>query len=180
MESTDLLLVGAEVSVAFAGFAGIIATFQFRGATQVKRGDVVGLTMIVQMSLNCALLSALPLLLSTFKLEATTIWTLCSLYGAIYTAYSMQSLHRSMRGATRRRSLRLLFGSFQAVFGCVVFMQFLNAANFIFHREPGPYITGIVLGLGLVGYMFGRLLLRPLWKAVREQEAANPTNTTTV
>ena len=105
MESTDLLLVGAEVSVAFAGFAGIIATFQFREAKQVKRGDVVGLTMIVQMSLNCALLSALPLLLSTFKLEATTIWTICSLYGGTYTAYSMQSVHRNMRGATQRWTL---------------------------------------------------------------------------
>lgn len=179
MESTDLFLVGAEVSVAFAGFAGIIATFQFREAKQIKRGDVVGLTMIVQMSLNCALLSALPLLLSTFKLQATTIWTLCSLYGGIYTAYSMLSVHRDMRGATKRWSLRLLFGSFQVVFGFVVLIQFLNASNLIFHREPGPYIAGIVAGLGLVGYMFGRLLLRPLWRAVSDQEAANLAKTTT-
>ncbi len=175
MESTDLLLVGAEVSIAFAGFAGIIATFQFRGAERVRRGDVVGLAMIVQLSLNCALLSALPLLLSTFKLEAATIWTICSLYGGTYTVYTMQSVHRNMRGATQQWTLRLLFGSFQAVFASVVFIQFLNASNLIFHREPGPYIAGIVLGLGLVGYMFGRLLLRPLWIAVSEQEAANHT-----
>lgn len=175
MESTDLLLVGAEISVAFAGFAGIIATFQFSEAKRVKRGDVVGLTMIVQMSLNCALLSALPLLLSTFKLEATTIWTICSLYGGTYTVYSMQSIYRNMRGATRKRSLRLLFNSFQTVFASVAVVQFLNASNLIFHREPGPYIAGIVIGLGLVGYMFGRLLLRPLWIAVSEQEAASHT-----
>ena len=180
MESTGLFLVGAEVSIAFAGFAGIIATFQFREAKQIKRADVVGLAMIVQMSLNCALLSALPLLLSTFTLQATTIWTLCSLYGGIYTIYSMLSIHRKMRGAVKRWSRRLLFGSFQAVAGCVVLIQFLNASNLIFHREPGPYIAGIVVGLGLVGYLFGRLLLRPLWMAVSEQEAANLGKGTTV
>jgi hypothetical protein len=171
MEGTDLFLVGAEVSVAFAGFAGIIATFQFREVKEIKRGDVVGLTMIVQMSLNCALCSVLPLLLSMFNLSATSIWTICSIYGGFYTAYSMQSLHRSMYGATKRMSLRLLFGSFQVLFGCVVVVQFLNASDLFFHREPGPYVAGIIIGLGLVGYMFGRLLLRPLWTAVRIQEA---------
>ena len=80
-----------------------------------------------------------------------------------------------MRGVTQRWTLRLLFGSFQAVFASVVFIQFLNASNLIFHREPGPYIAGIVLCLGVVGYMFGRLLLHPLWVAVSEQEAANHT-----
>ena len=91
----------------------------------------------------------------------------------------MLSIHRNMRGAVKRWSRRLLFGSFQAVFGCVVLIQFLNASNLIFHREPGPYIVGIVVGLGLVGYLFGRLLLRPLWMAFSEQEAANLAKTTT-
>ena len=73
----------------------------------------------------------------------------------------------------------MLFGSFQAIFGIVALAQFLNASNLIFQREPGPYISGIILGLGMVGYMFGRLLLRPLWVAVSEQEATNLTKTTT-
>lgn len=170
MEGIDLFLVGAEVSVAFAGFAGIIATFQFRDTEHLKRGDVVGLTMIVQMSLNCALLSALPLLLFMFNLSAPSIWAICSLYGGFYTAYSMYGVHRSMYGATKRMSLRLLFGSFQVIFGCVAVVQFLNASNLVFYREPGPYVAGIILGLGLVGYMFSRLLLRPLWTAVQFQE----------
>jgi len=85
----------------------------------------------------------------------------------------MLTTHRNMRGATKRWATRLLFGSFYAVFGLGVLVQFLNASNLIFHREPGPYIAGIILGLGMVGYMFGRLLLRPLWRAVKEQEAVD-------
>ena len=45
MDAAELLLVGIEVSVAFAGFAGVIATFQFRGAARIDCGDVVGLTI---------------------------------------------------------------------------------------------------------------------------------------
>ena len=54
MEITDLLLVSIEISVAFAGFAGIIATFQYRGEKQAKKGDVIGISMIVHLSLGCA------------------------------------------------------------------------------------------------------------------------------
>ena len=83
MEPSDFLLVGIEVSVAFAGFAGIIATFQFSDRTKIKRGDVVGLTMIVQNSLLAAFASALPLVLYTFDLSDETIWSLVSGVGAV-------------------------------------------------------------------------------------------------
>ena len=54
MDASKLLLVGIEVSVAFAGFAGVIATFQFKDAVRIDRGDVVGVTMIVNFGLWCA------------------------------------------------------------------------------------------------------------------------------
>ena len=47
MQGADLLLVGTEVSVAFAGFAGIIATFQAKGEKHISRGDLVGLDIVV-------------------------------------------------------------------------------------------------------------------------------------
>lgn len=173
MDSSDLLLVGAEIGVALAGFAGIIATFQLRDDKTIRRGDVVGLSMIVQMSLGCALLCIIPLVLSVIRVDEATVWAVCSGIGAIYTSYSSQSIHRNMRGATRKKSLRLLFGAFHVGFACVVLAQILNVMDLVFHREPGPYLIGITLGLALVGYMFGRLLLRPLWIRVREQEASN-------
>jgi hypothetical protein len=176
METIDLLLVGVEVSVAFAGFAGIIATFQFRGESIVKRGDIVGLSMIVQSSLTCAALSVLPLILFIFEIRDAMVWAICSGVGAVSVGNSMYGIDKNMRGAVRRLSLRIFFGALQGLFALVVLAQLLNAADIVFHREPGPYITGIVMGLGLVGYMFGRLLLRPLWSAVRRQEADSLTS----
>ena len=173
MDPNELLLVGIEVSVAFACFAGIVATFQFGGATEVKRGDVVGLSLIVQISLMSALLCMLPLILSIYGIEAPNVWAICSAVGAVYTACSIYYVDKNMRGAVRRMSLRLMFGSFQGVFALVVVVQVLNASDILFHRVPGPYLTGIAIGFCLDGYMFARLLLRPLWLAVREQEAGS-------
>ena len=170
MNVSDLLLVGTEVSVAFAGFAGIIATFQFRDETKIDRGRVVGLTMIVQFSLLAALYSVIPLLLSNFGVEGEDLWSICSIATAIAFAGSMYSINKNMRGITRRKSLRLLFGSFQGMAALLFICLILNAVDVVFHREPGPFLTAIVWTLALVGYMFGRLLLQPLWKVVRERE----------
>jgi len=173
MDPTELLLVGIEVSVAFACFAGIVATFQFGGKTKIKRGDVVGLSLIVQISLMSALLCLLPLLLSIYGIEDRILWSICSAVGAIYVGGSMYYVDTHMRGAVRRRSIRILFGSMQGVFALVLIAQVLNTSNLVFHRVPSPYLTGIALGFCLDGYMFARLLLRPLWQTVLEQEAAN-------
>ena len=61
----------------------------------------------------------------------------------------------------------------QGVFVLIVISLILNMLDLVFHREPGPYLTGIIIGLGLVGVMFTRLLIGPLWKVVREQEATD-------
>ncbi len=172
MDESDLLLVGIEVSVAFAGFAGIIATFQFRKEARISRGHIVGLTIIVNFSLMCAFFSALPLLLSVLRFEDAMIWSIGSVLACIYIPNRMYHIRRNMSVVAVKRSTQLLF---RVLFGGAALLfvsNALNAANQVFHREPGPYIAGIFFGLGLVGYMFARLLLRPLWRALREQEAA--------
>ncbi len=173
MESSDLLLVGIEVSVAFAGFAGIIATFQFRDEARINRGHIVGLSLIVHISLVLALASALPLLLSIFGVEDAALWAICSGLAAIWTSYTQYSVHRNMRGAVKRKFTRLFINMLQGVFALMVLSLILNMLDLVFHREPGPYIAAIATGLGLVGIMFTRLLVRPLWKIVHEQEATN-------
>ena len=78
-----------------------------------------------------------------------------------------------MRGAVKRTALRILFGAFQGVFGLVVISLILNTLDIFFHKEPGPYLAGIVLCLCLAGYMFSRLLVHPLWQAIGKQERVN-------
>ena len=173
MDESDLLLVGIEVSVAFAGFAGIIATFQFRDGASINRGHIVGLMIIVNFSLMCAFFSVLPPLLSILRFDDATIWSIGSVLACIYVPNRMYHIHRNMSVVAVRRSTRLLFRALFGVGALLFASNALNVSNQVFHREPGPYIAGIVFGLGVVGYMFARLLLRPLWRIVHAQEAAD-------
>ena len=171
MDPYDLLLVGIEVSVAFAGFAGVVATFQFRDRTTINRGDIVGLTMIVDFGLMCAFYSTLPLCLAIFNIEGDAIWIGCSGLATLAVGRAMYIVHSKMKPAAISSRSRLLFSILQGVAALIALSLVLNMANVVFHREPGPYIAAILFGLTLVGYMFLRLLLRPLWRAVHEQEA---------
>jgi len=67
VEVFDVLILGAELSMALAGFAGIIATFQFRDTEKIRRADVVGLSIIVVYSLLAALQCAVILILNVIE-----------------------------------------------------------------------------------------------------------------
>ena len=179
MDESALLLVGIEVSVAFAGFAGIIATFQNRGDAKGDRAEVVGLTIIVNFSLIGAFFCTLPLVLSVVGIEEATIWAVNSALQCLYTLNRMYYIHQNMSVVALRSSTRMLFRMLQGVAFLLALALAFNASNQVFHREPGPSIAAIFFGLGMVGFMFARLLLRPLWRAVREQEKAKsgPTET---
>ena len=172
MDTTGLLLVGAEVSVAFAGFAGIIATFQFSDGTKVKRGDIVALTMIVQISLACALYSVFPLLLSIYEVEDTTLWASCSVLAVIAIINVMYAINRNMRGVVHKKSLRLLFKSMQGVAALVVLLLILNAVDVVFHRGPGPYIYRSrlrIVVLSVIPRYRRRTSLQTVSRAVRKR-----------
>ncbi len=173
MEVFDILLVGIEASIALAGFSGVIATYQISDVTKVRRNAVAGLTVIVQYSLLAALACAIPLLLQTFGVKGETLWVISSVIGAIFMSSAAYGIARSIRGGIAKKSSRLLYLSLQTLSVLVALALVLNALDLVFHREPGPFVAGVVYALGVAGIMFSRLLLLPLWRIVREQEDAD-------
>ncbi|MEH6593055.1 MAG: hypothetical protein V7746_22485 [Halioglobus sp.] len=172
MESIDILILGVEASVAFAGFAGIIATFQFGEKKQVRRGDAVGLTMIVQFSLLAALSSSIPLLLHSFGVKTTTVWTITSAVTAIFFGGGQYAQHSNLGNAIRNKAMKRFTLIIQSVGVGMISINILNVLDLYFHREAGPVIAGIIWALSITGFMFSRLLLQPVWRNVRIQEAA--------
>ena len=173
MEVFDILLVGIEASIALAGFAGIIATYQIRDVAMIRRGPIGALTVVVQFSLLSALGCAIPMLLHTFGVRGTTLWAVGSAIAAMFTAIGGYSIVRSMRGSVTTTSRRLLFVLLEVLGAFVALALILNAADLVFHREPGPLVVAVLYALSVAGYMFSRVLLLPLWRIVRENEAAN-------
>ena len=170
MDISELLQLGIEASIALAGFAGIIATYQTSEGRTLRRGSVAAVTVITRCSLLVGLACAMTLLLQTFGVEGPTLWVISSVVGAVMMASVAFSIARSMKGATYKKYSRLLYLMLQGLGVLVVVSLFLNAAGLVFDREPGPFIAGAVYGLSLAGIMFSRLLLIPLWQIVRDLE----------
>lgn len=171
MESLDILILGVEASFALAGFAGIIATFQFGDGKAVRRGDAAGLSVIVQFSLLSGLGCSIPLLLYSFGMKEATLWTISSVVGAILFLGGGSVMLRNMWGVRGRSSFQWFNLSALAISFLCLLVHVMNIFGIVFHREAGPTILGAVWALSLSGYMFYRLLLRPIWRSVRHQEA---------
>ena len=177
MESLDTLRLGVEASIAFAGFAGIVATFQFGGSKKVSRIGVFGLTIILQFSLIAALVSSVPLLLHSFGAKNSTLWALSSAVVVIVLAAAGY-----LQGAVAAKSVKNIkfyreFLLIQCITILMILMNLLNVLDYFFHRGPGPVIATVLWGLCIAGVSFSRLLLLPLWRRVREQDAAEMENT---
>lgn len=172
MEIFDMLVLGVEAGFALAGFAGIIATFQFVGAKQIHRADAMGLTLIVKDSFMAAALCALAMLLLALEIGESNTWGLASLFTALISMLSLYSgVFRIMRRALKNKSLRRQFIVVVALSLLLILANFLNAADILFHRTPGPVLVTVVFMLCLAAHSFTRLLLLPIWKTVRLTEA---------
>jgi hypothetical protein len=173
MDISELLMMGVEVSIAIAGFAGIIATYQFREESNIRRAPVGALTVIVQFSLGPALACAFCLALQAFGMVGDDLWAACSWLGVAIYGYAMYGVSRAMGGALSKVSAKVIFVSLQGVGSLILVSNGLNALGIIFQKEPGPYIAGIFFALSVAAFMFSRLLLRPLWRVVQASEGSN-------
>ncbi|MDH3743763.1 MAG: hypothetical protein OES47_01530 [Acidobacteriota bacterium] len=173
MDPTDQLIVLTEVGVALAGFAGVVASFRFKAGARVSRGNVLGLSMMITIGLIVAFFSLLPLALLNFGLERQLVWGICSgLHGLNYTAFGMDTQRRLRKVQVRKRSSLWMLKVLIPIGGYgVAVALYLNAMGVVFHREFGVYFIALVVPLILSGYMFVRLVVHPLWKAVRERES---------
>jgi hypothetical protein len=172
METADQLLLITEVSIALTGFSGIVASFQFRTGEHKSRGDVVGLATIVQLGLMSALLSFIPLAISNFGIPESTSWSLSSALSVIVFGIFLVKLYPHTRKMHFRGVNRIVIRGWWVFNFMSIFAMCLNALQIGFHGDAAPYVAMLLNPLCFTGYMFARLLLRPLWRYIREQESA--------
>ena len=171
MNPLDQLLLVVEVAVALAGFAGVVGSFQFRSGAKVRRGDVLGLELMIILSLTTAICAILPIALFNFGVGETTIWSICSSVGVgAYVTYILNIKRKFRKLLVSNRVSRVLFELFFMFAYLTVFANLLNVLNVGLHREYAPYFIALVVPNCVSAYMFVRLVLRPLWRSLREEE----------
>ena len=171
MNQSDQLLLVVEVAVALAGFAGVVGSFQYRSGAKIPRGDVLGLELMIVLSLMTAVCAILPVALFNFGVGETTIWSISSSVAVVAYAVYIFNIKRKFRKLlVSGRVSRILFEFFFVAAYLTALANFVNVLDVGLHREYAPYFVSLVVPNCLSAYMFVRLVLRPLRRAIREQE----------
>lgn len=160
MQAAEALSALAEVSVAFAGFSGIVTAFRRHNPGQWNRLDRFRFRFMVEFSLATLALSLIPFFLAEFGLPESEIWSRSSLVlggGALFFLIRSALLLYPLvvAGEPVSRSLAVV----SVAMGIVITVSaFANAAGF-FSRSSGVYLAGVGGCLFVSSAMFARLLL---------------------
>lgn len=171
MDEYEFLALASELAIAITGFSGIIATFQFRADARLRRSDVVGLNLIVQLSLVGVFGFLLPLFLHAVGVSPPTVWTAASVVEVASGLFIGVGIDQRMRGALRKRSSLALIGALQLIGAVIVVLNLMNVFGVVFNREPAPFLIASIWVMSLSCFLFARLLMRPVWRAL---ESATP------
>ena len=169
MEESSILLTFTQVTVAFVGFAAIVATFRFKDEFTIKKNDAVDLQLIVNTGLVGAFFSILPLAFSSFGLKDTAVWALCSgLMSINYFGFIYYLFRKVKISKIRRKLSKLIVILYFSIGLFVLFINIMNTFDFVFKREFGPFFVSLIYPLSMVGYMFTRLLFLPIWRTIKK------------
>ncbi len=137
MEGTDALGMIAEIGIAVAGFAGVVATLRAPGGR---------IGALLATSAEAVLLALLPFALHFAGLTSATIWALSSTaMAALVATVFLGSIRIATIAAPapedRAPGIRLVFGYTIAIQTGIVALQLTNA---VFYRKLWPFYLGLL------------------------------------
>lgn len=160
-DASEVLLTLAEISVAFAGFSSIVATFQKRSGDDGASFDHFRFWIMLEFSLASLLFSLLPFALYFAGLSGPAVW---SSAGATMVAFIVAHgfgfvfLRRRARAVLDSSITRPFLIASQLIYGSVVISQLLNISNIGLHRGFGPYLFGLLMLMLAAAANFARLV----------------------
>lgn len=158
----DALIGIAQVSIVFAGFAGISVILSRRLPEQWTYGEAVRMACMIESSLSAAFFALLPFVFVGFGADAKTTWAASSLIFAIVMFAHMVANGKRMRRAYQQDPddrLPLSFRLSMLVIGTAILLALvLNSLDVTFHSSFGPYFAGLLFHLAFSSLMFMRSL----------------------
>jgi hypothetical protein len=161
LEGSNVLIVIAEVSVAFAGFAGIVVVFRQRHLEEWAPVDVNRFRFMVECSLTTILFALLPFVFHHLGTSQTVTWAACSgLLAAAVAGLFVIAVFRIRRVRSQAPGFSVAVTRFLQTGTILAFILLvLNAMRIAFTAEFGPYLAALVWTLVASGINFFRLLL---------------------
>lgn len=159
MPGESLLTTIAEVSVAFAGFSGLIAIFSSATGHGPRLVDFPQFWFMIEISLATLFFSLLPLLLEQLGAPAELMWACASAAVALFLLlYLFRIFGPQPDLPPERHPPRSLWISAAIGSALLFVLLLLNTASIGVHREAWPYFLALVWLLAGAAVSFFLLL----------------------
>ena len=158
MDHQDLLQTLAEVSVALAGFSGVVSVFGRRHTGEWDPADRLHLSFMLETSLAALFLSLLPFALLSVELPPRSTWAIMSsvLAAFLVVAFGAATYRYRRLSGDQRIGLGRIYGAAMTLGdSSVIALQLFNVFS---AREFSLYLIGLIWLLFSCAFSFVRLL----------------------
>lgn len=158
MEGSDILQTIAEVSIALAGFSGIVVALGGRSGRSLSDFEMFRLRILLLASLLALGLTLLPFFWHYLRVPADVAWSICSAVVVavmipivIHDTRAFRAYSNDMPKFERRAA------PFVGLLGTALWVT--QVANVIFLHEFGPFLAAPMWFVAFSALSFSRLLL---------------------
>jgi hypothetical protein len=157
LDIVELLVGVAEISVAMAGFTGVVVAFGSRSQGSWHAGDRLRLTFLLEASLTAAGFSLLALLGVASFGDISLVW--CTLSGVwlVFTGSSLHFARRRIRNSLDQHDDvdRLANSLTASLFLSVMLLQ---VVNMVLWQSFPAFLGAVMLNLAGAAMQFSRLI----------------------
>lgn len=159
MEYSDLLAILAQLFVAIAGFAGIIAAFSTIRLS--PEATVFRLRALVAVALFALVISLLPFLLEAFDTSETASLRISAFVFGVGLCGITVWIWRQLRPLYAAGVLDTqIFAALQSVAGALTIIGlFAVSAGVVIEMAPAIYLSGLFLGIVMCSFYFVMVVL---------------------
>ena len=159
MDHVDILLTFAEVSIALAGFSGVVAVFGRRDPDSWSLADRLRFFSLVHTSLSSLLLCILPFGLLALNVAEASVWSSLSALFVLYNILVLVLFTRRLLAASASERAEVTWVVIPVVLAILAPVLVLNVYNVGAGATFGPLLVGIIFLLVLAGFLFARMLI---------------------
>ena len=159
MEHEDILLTLAEVSVAFAGFSGVVAVFGRRDPSTWSFSDRMRFFSLVQTSLSTLIFCVLPFGLFAVQVAEESVWGALSMLYVLYVIVVAVLFIRRLRAAATSERAEFTPIVLPVTLAVTALIAVFNVYNVVVGATFGPFLVGLIWLLVQSSFLFARMLV---------------------
>jgi hypothetical protein len=159
MQGSEILTVSAEISVALAGFSGIVVALRQRGLDAWPAHELLRLRNMLELAAASTLFALLPFLPYYIGASDELTWLLCSVAFSAGFGGWLARTNLRLRGGVRQRLSTTWVRTYNVGSAASVVLLLVNAIGLAGPPQLGIYLVGLGWILFFTFSLFVRLVL---------------------